>query len=91
MYTQCISKEVAVQTRIRKWGNSLGLRIPSAFAREAGVQAGSEVDLSIRNGDLVMRPARRRRYRLKDLLRRITRKNVHGEVDMGAPAGKEAW
>jgi antitoxin MazE len=80
-----------VPTRIQKWGNSLGLRIPRAIAREAGVEEGSEVDLSIRNGDLVVKPARRPRYRLQDLLRRITRGNVHREVDTGRPVGGETW
>jgi antitoxin MazE len=80
-----------VQTRIQKWGNSLGLRIPRSFAQEAGVGPGSEVDLSVKNGDLVIRPARRRRYHLKDLLRRVTAKNLHGEADTGQPVGREAW
>lgn len=80
-----------MQTRIQKWGNSLGLRIPRSFAQEVGVGAGSEVDLSVKDGDLVVRPARRRPYQLTDLLRRVTAKNVHGEVDAGRPVGREIW
>jgi antitoxin MazE len=80
-----------VQTRIQKWGNSLGLRIPRSFAQEAGVGPGSEVDLSVKDGDLVVRPARRRTYQLKDLLRRVTAKNLHDEVDTGEPVGREVW
>jgi antitoxin MazE len=80
-----------VQTRIQRWGNSLGLRIPRSLAEEAGVGAGSEVDLSIRDGDLIVKPARRRTYRLKDLVRKITPRNLHGEVDTGEPVGREAW
>ena len=80
-----------METRIRKWGNSLGLRIPRSFAREAGVEAGSEVDLSLQGGNLVVKPARRRTYQLKDLLRRVTAKNLHGEVDTGRPVGREIW
>lgn len=80
-----------MQTRIQRWGNSLGLRIPRSFAEEAGVAAGSEVDLSVRDGDLVVRPARRRVYRLKDLVRRITARNLHDEVADGAPVGRESW
>ncbi len=80
-----------MQTRIQKWGNSLGLRIPRSFALEAGVGAGSEVDISVEDGDLVVRPARRRTYHLKDLLRRVTPKNLHEEVDTGRPLGREIW
>ncbi len=80
-----------MQTKIQKWGNSLGLRIPRSLAQEAGVGAGSEVDVSIQDGDLVVKPAERRKYRLEELLRKITSKNLHAEVDAGAPVGREVW
>lgn len=80
-----------MQTRIQKWGNSLGLRIPRSFAEEAGVGVGSEVDLSIQDGDLLIKPARRRVYQLEELLRRITAKSLHCEVDTGGPVGREIW
>lgn len=80
-----------MQTKIQRWGNSLGLRIPRSFAEEAGVAAGSFVDLSLRGGDLVVKPARRRTYRLKDLLAKITARNLHGEVETGGPVGREVW
>lgn len=80
-----------MQTKIQKWGNSLGLRIPRSFAKEAGVAAGSDVDLSVRNGDLVIRKVRRKKYPLDELLRDVTARNVHGEIDAGAPEGDEAW
>ncbi len=91
VYTQCISKGDTVQTKIQKWGNSLGLRIPRALAKDAGVEAGAEVDLSIRDGELVVKPARRAKYRLDELVGRVTAKNLHREVDTGKPVGRETW
>ena len=80
-----------MQTKIQRWGNSLGLRIPRSFAEEAGVEAGSEVDLSVRDGNLVVRASKRRTYRLSELLKKITAKNLHGEVNTGEPMGREVW
>jgi antitoxin MazE len=80
-----------MQTKIQRWGNSLGLRIPRSFAEEAGVEAGSQVDLSVRDGDLVVRTTKRRKYRLSELLKKVTIKNLHGEVDAGGPVGREVW
>ncbi len=80
-----------MQTKVQKWGNSLGLRIPKSFAEQAGVEAGSEVDLSVEDGELIVRPRRQPKYELKDLLRSITAKNVHKEVETGDPVGREAW
>ena len=80
-----------MQTKIQKWGNSLGLRIPKAFAVEAHVTEGSTVDLSVENGGLLIRPHRARKYVLSELLRRVNPRNVHGEVATGAPVGRETW
>ncbi len=80
-----------MQTKIQKWGNSLGLRIPKSFAEQAGVEAGSEVDLSVKDGELIVRARRFPRYDLKQLLQTVTAKNVHGEIETGEPVGREAW
>ena len=80
-----------MQTRIQKWGNSLGLRIPKSFAEEAGVEAGSEVNLSVEDGELIVRPARLPRYELKDLLRGVNDTNLHDELQTGSPVGREIW
>jgi antitoxin MazE len=80
-----------MQTRIQKWGNSLGLRIPRSFAAEAQVAEGATVDLSVENGQLLVRPLRVRKYSLKALLRKVSRRNVHREVSTGKVVGREAW
>ena len=80
-----------MQTRIQKWGNSLGLRIPKSFAAEAQVEAGSPVDISVDDGQLIVRPIRRRRYVLADLLEAVNEENVHREVETGEAVGREAW
>jgi len=90
--TLCISVEEAhMQTKIQKWGNSLGLRIPRSFAAEAQVEEGATVDLSLENGRLLVRPLRVRRYSLNGLLRKVSRRNLHREVATGRAVGREAW
>ncbi len=78
-------------TKVQKWGNSLGVRIPRSFAVDAEVEAGSTVDISVRNGDLVLSPVRRRRYALSAMLEQITDENLHEEVITGTPVGREVW
>jgi antitoxin MazE len=80
-----------VVTTIKKWGNSLGLRIPKSFAAEADIEEGSEVDISVREGELVVTPRRKPHYELSDLLAKVSKKNVHGEIDTGKPVGREVW
>jgi antitoxin MazE len=75
---------------ISKWGNSLAVRIPALLAESAGLGEGSEVDLRVSAGRLVVEPVRPR-YELKKLIEGITRKNRHQEIDWGKPLGKEVW
>lgn len=77
-------------TKIQKWGNSLGLRIPRPLAEEMGFEAGSEVTLVVREGELVAAPVGAR-YRLADLLAGVNADNVHDEIDTGSPTGREVW
>jgi len=80
-----------MQTRIQKWGNSLAVRIPKAFVREARVAYGTTVDLSVDDGKIVIDPYPEPEYRLDDLLKGITKRNRHPETNTGKSVGKEAW
>ena len=78
-------------TRVQKWGNSLGLRIPKSFAEEVSVEAGSTVDLSVADGELRIRPVRPKEYELKELLSEVREDNLHAEITTGDPRGRESW
>lgn len=78
-------------TTIRKWGNSLGVRIPKAIAHDAHVEEGMAVDIIQSEGRLILNPVTSKDYRLSDLLKKVTKKNLHTEVDMGAAQGSEVW
>ena len=78
-------------TRVQQWGNSLGVRIPRAFADEAQVSAGSCVEISVEGGSLIVRPVAVRKYRLAELLAGVKPRNIHREVSTGRAVGREAW
>ena len=78
-------------TEVRKWGNSLGIRVPKALAQQVEVSEGTRVALKARAGRIVVTPVFPRRYRLEDLVSKITRKNRHAEVETGKPRGREVW
>jgi len=83
-----------MKTEFLKWGNSLALRVPSAFAKELGAREGKRAEITVEGGALVVKvakPERRRRYRLEDLIVGITKENYHREVDWGGPVGNEVW
>ena len=80
-----------MKVQIQKWGNSLALRIPKAFAVESNVTGGSTVDVSMENGKIVVTPIIEREYTLEELVDGITDDNRHDEIDWGRPVGNEVW
>jgi antitoxin MazE len=74
--------------QVQKWGNSLGIRIPKSLAMKVGIEEGTEVDLDIEEGHLVIKP---KSTTLDELLSQITTDNVHTEIPTGEPQGRETW
>jgi antitoxin MazE len=79
--------------KIQKWGNSQGLRIAKNLLADAGLDVGDEVNISVKDGIMIVAPAKRKRGRhsLEDLVARIPKGYQPSEVDWGEAAGKEEW
>jgi antitoxin MazE len=80
-----------MKAHIQKWGNSLALRIPKAFAAEVGLDDQSLVELTVLDGHLVIAPVTQPELTLDELLAGVTEDNLHGEVDTGPAVGDEIW
>ena len=80
-----------MKVQIQKWGNSLALRIPKSFAIESKVKQGSVVEVSLEQGKIVVAPVSEPEFTLEDLLAKVTKRNLHKEVDTGSSLGREAW
>ncbi|HEY0784451.1 MAG TPA: AbrB/MazE/SpoVT family DNA-binding domain-containing protein [Acidobacteriaceae bacterium] len=80
-----------MQAQLRKWGNSVAVRLPKAALQAARLVAGDVVELEVpEEGSIVVR-ARPARQTLEKLVARITPENLHGETLKSRPVGKEVW
>lgn len=77
--------------KVQKWGNSLAIRVPKAFASELGLEQNLDVDIYVVDGQLLVSPGEIRSYTLEGLLARVTPDNLHAEVSTGSAVGNEAW
>ena len=75
-------------TRIQKWGNSFGIRIPIQFAEQLKLHANTPVTLEIEGDRIIIQPPK---YDLKQMLDQITPENLHGEHLEDLPQGNEEW
>lgn len=78
-------------TKVQKWGNSLGLRIPKSCAEEAEMTDGSVVEISVQNGDLLIHSVQRRKFDLDALLKQVNKGNIHEEIETDDAVGNEIW
>jgi antitoxin MazE len=78
-------------TKVQKWGNSLALRIPKAFALDARLENESLVEISFVNGQIIITPVTAPAWTLEQLLSSVTADNLHRETDTGGAVGNEVW
>lgn len=80
-----------MKAQLRKWGNSLAVRIPKPVAEAAQMQQGDRLEFQVAGpGTLRIRKAKTKPT-LAQLVRGITPENRHDETDWGAPVGNEVW
>jgi antitoxin MazE len=91
MLLQCLYRgDEVMRTVVKKWGNSASVRIPAAVMQAARLDLDETVDVREESGRIVIEPVQRKEYDLAELVKRITRENLHDEADFGRPVGKEA-
>ena len=79
-----------MKTKIQKWGNSLGVRLPKHIAEQKALKEGVGVSVLLKDDQIVIEPAKKATT-LKTLLSKIDESNVHTETDWSAERGKEVW
>jgi antitoxin MazE len=80
-----------MRTAVKKWGNSASVRIPAAVMQAAHLKVDEPVDVREESGRIVIEPIRRKEYDLAALVKGITSRNLHDEIDFSGPVGKEIW
>jgi antitoxin MazE len=81
---------LTMHIRVQKWGNSLAVRIPKPLAEDAKVEEGTVLNLAVSEGKVIATPVKKKQS-LRQMLAKVSRKNLHAEVESGAPVGREVW
>jgi antitoxin component of MazEF toxin-antitoxin module len=78
---------MATPVKVKKWGSSMAVLIPSQFAKMRKIDVGSILDIE----PVHIVKARRRRYRLSELVAGFKPRHRQGEWNIGGPVGRELW
>lgn len=80
-----------MRTKVQKWGNSLALRIPKVYADEIRIEANASIDMTMKDGVLIITPVVENQSAFEKLLAGVTEENIHHEWDTGPAEGEELW
>jgi antitoxin MazE len=86
-----IQMEHTMTTTIQRWGNSQGIRIPQAFLKQLHISVGDTVDFALGENEIIIRPMRRNKHTLSELLKNLPKNLKAQEYDWGKPVGREEW
>jgi len=78
-------------TRVQKWGNSQGLRLPKHVLEQADIGIGESVEIIPQDGQIVVKKTRKRKFDLLELVSRMPSDYDAREEDFGKPVGREEW
>ena len=78
---------------LKKWGNSVGVRIPSAFLKEAHLEAGEVLNISLNeDGALILTPANSKQKEWLEQFNAIADNAHEGEIlDFPNQFDEEDW
>ena len=76
-------------TKLQKWGNSIGVRIPKTIIKQARLSVDSPVTIEHKGGKIIIIPSQDN-LQLNDLLDQVTEDNLHAADDF-LPEGREVW
>ncbi|KPP81748.1 MAG: type II toxin-antitoxin system antidote component MazE [Oceanicaulis sp. HLUCCA04] len=79
-----------MQTEVKKWGNSLGVRLPRHITEGASLRDGTPIELSLEGDTVVLRPTRQK-FKLTDLLKGHKKADENAEIEWGPAKGEEVW
>ena len=80
-----------MKTTLKKWGNSVAVRIPASVLDATRLHLDEDVDVRAEKGRVIIEPIRRKFYSLEDLIKGINALNLPKPIDFGPPAGREIW
>ena len=83
---------MVARIKIQKWGNDLGINIPTIIANGLSLREGLYVNVQENGSRIIIEPSKVNvSYSLTDMLSGITEDNIHQCVETGMPTGKEIW
>lgn len=80
-----------MEVRLQKWGNSMGIRIPSNILKSLDLKINDILEIKEKDDKIVVSKSRHKKISLKKLFDNYNGELLSKEFEWDDPVGKEIW
>ena len=80
-----------MEARLQKWGNSLGIRIPSNILKSLNLKSNDVVELKQEDDKIIISISKRKKIDLAEEFKKYNGDNLAKEFMWDEPVGREIW
>ena len=80
-----------MEVRLQKWGNSMGIRIPSNMIKSLNLKTNDMLNIDLDDNKIVISVPQRRKISLEKRFREYKGKNLAKSFTWDESVGKEIW
>ena len=80
-----------MEARLQKWGNSDGIRIPSAILKALNLKTNDPITIDQVDDKIIISKSNKRKIDLEERFKNYKGKNLAKEFEWDEPRGKEIW
>lgn len=91
MYILLLNGVDVMEARIQKWGNSVGIRIPSSILKSLNIKTNDILNIEQQDDKIVISIPKKRKISLADKFKEYEGKNLAKDFSWDEGVGKEIW
>ena len=76
-------------TKIQKWGNSYGIRLPKDLLDSGVFSIGATLELKTKGKEVILKEVKKPKLTLKEVMKGMTKANFEPLLDWGRDVGNE--
>ena len=80
-----------MEARLQKWGNSVGIRIPSSILKSLNLSINDKINLVEEDNKIIITKSKKSKIDLKELFKNYNGENLAKEFEWDDPVGNEIW
>ena len=80
-----------MEAKLQKWGNSIGIRIPSSDLKTLDLKTNDIVDIKCENNMIIISKPKRKKISLEERFKKYNGENQAKYFTWDSDVGKEIW